>query len=76
MASTELGKGLRWGHRGAAAPAVDYGRGAGLGLTIIMGWMNSISAPHSIGEVYRIPVGDRSFGMPILTESTLPKAYS
>ena len=24
---------------------------AGLGLTIIMGWMNSIAAPHSIGEV-------------------------
>jgi len=24
---------------------------AGLGLTIIMGWMNSISTPHSIGEV-------------------------
>jgi len=24
---------------------------AGLGLTIIMGWMSSISAPHSIGEV-------------------------
>jgi hypothetical protein len=28
---------------------------AGLGLTIIMGWMNSISAPHSIGEVYASP---------------------
>jgi hypothetical protein len=24
---------------------------AGLGLTIIMGWMNSIAAPHSIGDV-------------------------
>ncbi len=35
---------------------------AGLGLTIIMGWMNSISAPHSIGEVFvspsEIPVYD------------------
>src|SRR5512137_1176710 len=28
---------------------------AGLGLTIIMGWMNSISAPHSIGEVFVAP---------------------
>jgi hypothetical protein len=28
---------------------------AGLGLTIIMGWMNSISAPHSIGEVFVSP---------------------
>lgn len=28
---------------------------AGLGLTIIMGWMNSISAPHAIGEVYVLP---------------------
>ena len=28
---------------------------AGLGLTIIMGWMNSISAPHSIGEVFASP---------------------
>ncbi len=28
---------------------------AGLGLTIIMGWMNSISAPHAIGEVYVTP---------------------
>ncbi len=28
---------------------------AGLGLTIIMGWMNSISAPHSIGEVFVNP---------------------
>jgi len=28
---------------------------AGLGLTIIMGWMNSIAAPHSIGEVYVSP---------------------
>lgn len=24
---------------------------AGLGLTIIMGWMNSIAAPHSIGDI-------------------------
>lgn len=35
---------------------------AGLGLTIIMGWMNSISAPHSIGEIFvnpsEIPVYD------------------
>ena len=28
---------------------------AGLGLTIIMGWMNSISAPHSIGDIYVNP---------------------
>lgn len=28
---------------------------AGLGLTIIMGWMNSISAPHSVGEVFVSP---------------------
>lgn len=28
---------------------------AGLGLTIIMGWMNSISAPHAIGEVIVSP---------------------
>ena len=28
---------------------------AGLGLTIIMGWMASISAPRSIGEVYVDP---------------------
>ena len=28
---------------------------AGLGLTIIMGWMNSIAAPHSIGEIYVTP---------------------
>ncbi len=28
---------------------------AGLGLTIIMGWMNSIAAPHSIGEVFVTP---------------------
>jgi len=28
---------------------------AGLGLTVIMGWMNSISAPHSIGEVFASP---------------------
>ena len=28
---------------------------AGLGLTIIMGWMNSISAPHAIGEIYVTP---------------------
>lgn len=28
---------------------------AGLGLTILMGWMNSISAPHSIGEVFVNP---------------------
>lgn len=28
---------------------------AGLGLTILMGWMNSISAPHSIGEVLVSP---------------------
>jgi len=28
---------------------------AGLGLTIIMGWMNSISAPHSIGEIFVTP---------------------
>jgi hypothetical protein len=28
---------------------------AGLGLTIIMGWMNSISAPHAIGEVFVTP---------------------
>jgi len=28
---------------------------AGLGLTVIMGWMNSISAPHAIGEVYVNP---------------------
>lgn len=28
---------------------------AGLGLTIIVGWMNSISAPHSIGEIFVSP---------------------
>lgn len=28
---------------------------AGLGLTIVMGWMNSIAAPHSIGEVFVSP---------------------
>src|SRR4030065_761112 len=28
---------------------------AGLGLTVILGWMNSISAPPSIGEVYVTP---------------------
>lgn len=28
---------------------------AGLGLTIIMGWMNSISAPHMIGDVFVNP---------------------
>lgn len=28
---------------------------AGLGLTILMGWMNSVSAPHSIGEIYVTP---------------------
>lgn len=28
---------------------------AGLGLTIIMGWMNSISAPHAIGDVFVTP---------------------
>ena len=28
---------------------------AGLGLTIIMGWMNSIAAPHSIGDVFVTP---------------------
>ncbi len=28
---------------------------AGLGLTIIMGWMNSIAAPHSIGEILVTP---------------------
>jgi len=28
---------------------------AGLGLTIIMGWMNSISAPHAIGEIIVTP---------------------
>lgn len=28
---------------------------AGLGLTIIMGWMNSISAPRSIGEIFVSP---------------------
>lgn len=28
---------------------------AGLGLTIIMGWMNSIAAPHSIGEILVSP---------------------
>jgi len=28
---------------------------AGLGLTIIMGWMNSIEAPHTIGEVVVTP---------------------
>jgi len=28
---------------------------AGLGLTIIMGWMNSIEAPHSIGEIIVMP---------------------
>jgi len=28
---------------------------AGLGLTIIMGWMNSISAPHSLGDIHVNP---------------------
>ncbi|UCE90937.1 MAG: carboxypeptidase regulatory-like domain-containing protein [Methanobacteriota archaeon] len=28
---------------------------AGLGLTILMGWMSSISGPRSIGEVYVTP---------------------
>jgi len=28
---------------------------AGLGLTVIMGWMNSIAAPHSIGEIIVSP---------------------
>ncbi len=28
---------------------------AGLGLTIIMGWMSSIEAPHSIGEIFVSP---------------------
>ncbi|HIJ16936.1 MAG TPA: hypothetical protein HA364_04065 [Thermoplasmata archaeon] len=28
---------------------------AGLGLTIVMGWMNSISTPKSIGEVFVTP---------------------
>lgn len=28
---------------------------AGLGLTVVMGWMNSISAPHSIGEIFVAP---------------------
>lgn len=28
---------------------------AGLGLTIIMGWMNSIAAPHSIGDIIVTP---------------------
>jgi len=28
---------------------------AGLGLTIVMGWMNSISAPKSIGDVFVSP---------------------
>lgn len=28
---------------------------AGLGLTIVMGWMNSISTPTSIGEVFVTP---------------------
>ncbi len=28
---------------------------AGLGLTIIMGWMNSIETPHTVGEVYVTP---------------------
>ena len=28
---------------------------AGLGLTILMGWMNSIAAPHSIGDVFVTP---------------------
>lgn len=28
---------------------------AGLGLTIIMGWMNSISAPRSIGQIFVNP---------------------
>lgn len=28
---------------------------AGLGLTIVMGWMNSIAAPHSIGDVFVTP---------------------
>ena len=28
---------------------------AGLGLTIIMGWMNSIAAPHTIGDIMVSP---------------------
>jgi len=28
---------------------------AGLGLTVIVGWMNSISAPHSIGDIIVTP---------------------
>ncbi len=28
---------------------------AGLGLTVVMGWMSSISAPHAIGEVFVAP---------------------
>lgn len=28
---------------------------AGLGLTVIMGWMNSIAAPHAIGEIVVTP---------------------
>ncbi|MBU1158781.1 MAG: carboxypeptidase-like regulatory domain-containing protein [Candidatus Thermoplasmatota archaeon] len=28
---------------------------AGLGLTIIMGWMNSIAAPNAIGEIFVSP---------------------
>lgn len=28
---------------------------AGLGLTVIMGWMSSISAPHAIGDVFVNP---------------------
>jgi len=28
---------------------------AGLGLTVIVGWMNSIAAPHSIGQVFVSP---------------------
>ena len=28
---------------------------AGLGLTIVMGWMNSISTPKSIGDVFVTP---------------------
>ena len=28
---------------------------AGLGLTIIMGWMNSIETPHTVGDVYVNP---------------------
>lgn len=28
---------------------------AGLGLTVLMGWMNSIAAPKAIGEIYVTP---------------------